>query len=85
MNKLKTLFSNDSTRGKRFEEAIQNITAQLKDAQHCMFCIYSEQHPHYELSCEAGTDTYCTIRKELRLYPDDTGQQCLFWEERENA
>ena len=49
----------------------------------CHYCENSEEHPHYEMGRDAGTDTYCKIWNELKIGYGE-GQQCLFWKLRED-
>lgn len=82
MNKLRRMFFCTPEEEKEDIRFFEGMIQKLKDDKHCKFCIHAEERQHYEMGCEAGTDVYCNVFKELRLdYP--TGQQCLFWKMKE--
>lgn len=83
MNKLRYLFSDEYAA--ELKARTKQIQDKMRENKHCRFCTRSIQDIHYEMGCEAGTDTYCTFFKKYRFYPEDNGQQCLFWEERKDG
>ena len=63
---------------KRFQEGTERIKNTLKEQKSCFYCKNHYTEPHYELSCYAGEDVYCSKTNELRN--GENGQECLFWE-----
>ena len=77
-NKLREIFSSSLEHDEQYKRIVQ----ELIDNKSCCLCANANDEPHYEMGYNAGTDPYCTIFNELRIY--ENGQQCLFWKLRKS-
>lgn len=82
MNKIMRIFCPIPEEEEEDRKNLEKLKQELIERKHCLYCIHSYEVPHYEHGKYAGTDTHCSITHELRSYPEDNGQQCLFWEQR---
>ena len=82
MSRFKRWFNPTPEEEKLNLEQLNNMIQKLKDDKHCSFCVHSTEESHYEMGKYAGTDVYCNVFHKLLLsYP--TGDQCLFWQLKE--
>ena len=76
-NKLRKIFDPDEEDILEEQNFIRRVKKELVENKHCRTCINAIEVPHIEMGCDAGTDPYCTILKELKY--GCNGQQCLWY------